>query len=45
MGTQESAEQITEVGGAFWFGVAFGDRAMNRRTAGTKPKAALRLLR
>jgi hypothetical protein len=25
MGTQESAEAITEVGAAFWFGLAFGD--------------------
>ena len=25
MGTQESAEQITEVGTAFWYGFAFGD--------------------
>lgn len=25
MGTQESAEQITEVGVAFWYGFAFGD--------------------
>ena len=25
MGTQESAEQITEVGAAFWYGFAFGD--------------------
>ena len=25
MGTQESADQITEVGAAFWYGFAFGD--------------------
>jgi len=25
MGTQESAEAITEVGTAFWYGFAFGD--------------------
>jgi len=25
MGTQEPAEQITEVGAAFWYGFAFGD--------------------
>ena len=25
MGTQESAESITEVGAAFWYGFAFGD--------------------
>ena len=25
MGTQESAEKITEVGAAFWYGFAFGD--------------------
>lgn len=25
MGTQESAQQITEVGTAFWYGFAFGD--------------------
>lgn len=25
MGTQESAAQITEVGAAFWYGLAFGD--------------------
>ena len=25
MGTQESADQITEVGVAFWYGFAFGD--------------------
>ena len=25
MGTQESADQITEVGAAFWYGLAFGD--------------------
>ncbi len=25
MGTQESADQITEVGTAFWYGFAFGD--------------------
>ena len=25
MGTQESAEQVTEVGVAFWYGFAFGD--------------------
>ena len=25
MGTQESAEAVTEVGAAFWYGFAFGD--------------------
>jgi hypothetical protein len=28
MGTQEPAEQITEVGAAFWWGFAFGDLVM-----------------
>ncbi len=28
MGTQESAEQITEVGAAFWYGFAFADLAI-----------------
>jgi hypothetical protein len=27
MGTQESAEQISDVGVAFWYGFAFGDLA------------------